>query len=131
MGVRMQDHLHCPRANLRRRRLLLAATALSASGVGLAACGGSGGGTEVASAVEAWSVTPAPVLIAENFAVRYDLRWSLPARVRRGGRFAVHPGGAGLPRGVVLSPEGVLTLTSEASVGTTSGIVFSYEEPPS
>jgi hypothetical protein len=114
---------------MKRREFLLAATAAS---VGLSGCGGSGGASaapDLPLVEGAWSITPAPVLRAGDPSLVIDLKPTLPPQVRRGGQFAVDPRGAALPAGVSLSPDGVLSLTSTANVGTTSGIVFSYTEP--
>jgi hypothetical protein len=115
-----------------RRNFLL--TTLSAVGVaGLPACGGGGSSAEppagqrTTAPTAAWDV--APVLVAGVAQAVFDLSASLPASVRRGGRFSVSPTGAQLPPGVTLSPAGVLSAASDASVGVTEGIIFAYEEP--
>lgn len=114
---------------MKRREFLLAATAAS---VGFSGCGGSGGTSAAPDpplVVGAWSVTPEPVLIMGDPSLVFDLKPTLPLQVRLGGQFAVDPNGTPLPTGVLLSMDGVLSLTSAASVGTTSGVVFSYMEP--
>lgn len=106
------------------RRKFLVATALS--GAGVSACGG--GSSGLAPAIE-WTVDPPPVLIAGATGVVFDLAPSLPANVRRGGRFAVTASGRPLPAGVVLAPAGILSLTGATVVGVTEGVVFAYDEP--
>jgi hypothetical protein len=116
-----------------RRNFLL--TTLSAVGAaGLSACGGGGGSSaeqptsqRTTAPTASWDV--APVLVAGVPQAIFDLNASLPASVRRGGRFSVSPTGAQLPLGVTLSPAGALSATSDASVGVTEGIIFAYEEP--
>ncbi|MCX8005115.1 MAG: hypothetical protein N2688_09185, partial [Burkholderiaceae bacterium] len=58
----------------------------------------------------------------------YDLSATLPAGVVRGGTFGVDPSGARLPDGMTLSPAGILSLGS-ATVGQTTGVIFTYTEP--
>jgi hypothetical protein len=115
-----------------RRQFLLATTLSGATIAGLSACGGSGGqGNPAGGSVEpgVWTVVPPPVLILGAPDIVFDLQASLPAGVRRGGRFDVSPAGAPLPTGVVLQPSGVLSVTSAATEGVTVGVVFAYEEP--
>jgi hypothetical protein len=52
----------------------------------------------------------------------------LPTTVKPGGTFAIAPTGVPLPTGMTLTPDGVLTATG-ATIGSTSGVVFSYAEP--
>ena len=76
-----------------------------------------------------WTISPPPVLVLDAPGFVFDLRASLPAGVRRGGSFQVTSAGAALPPGVVLTSAGLLSLTSAAQAGTTTGVIFSYDEP--
>ena len=58
----------------------------------------------------------------------FDLATTLPAGVTRGGVFGVDSAGAPLPIGMRLSSSGVLAVGT-ATVGTVSGVLFTYEEP--
>jgi hypothetical protein len=115
-----------------RRRFLLT-TALSGVGTTrLTACGGTTGSASadaVASDQTVWNIVPPPVLLVSGPDVVFDLQPSLPTYVRSGGSFGVAPTGAPLPPGVQLSSAGVLSVTSAAAVGTTTGVIFVYEEP--
>ena len=119
------------------RRVFLVATALSGvSAAELSACGGSANSVEASAVASAeatqWNIVPPPTLVPGSPAIMIDLRLSLPAHVRRGGRFAVSSTGAALPPGVKLSTEGELFLvTGDVSLGITPGVVFTYEEPVS
>jgi hypothetical protein len=117
---------------MKRRALLIAAVTAGAGSAGLVCCGGSGNQSAPVPppiAGPEWSITPAPVLWTDNPSTTMDLNPTLPTSVKRGGRFEVAPQGAPLPAGVVLSDSGVLSLTSSASPGTTTGVVFVYVEP--
>jgi hypothetical protein len=110
------------------RRKFLVATALSGAGAAsVSACGGS---SSSASYSADWTIDPPPVFIAGASGVGFDLAPSLPANVRRGGRFSVSASGRPLPAGLVLAPAGVLSLTGAAAPGVTQDVVFVYEEPP-
>jgi hypothetical protein len=78
-----------------------------------------------------WDIFPGPKLVQGKPDIVFDLRPTLPGHVRRGGRFSVSSTGAPLPNGVMLSPEGVLSVTSDATPGFTPGVVFAYDEPAS
>ena len=56
-----------------------------------------------------------------------DLKERLPDGMQRGGVFSVAAGGAPLPRGVTLTPQGLLTVAHTAAVGSITGVVFAYE----
>ncbi|HYS13673.1 MAG TPA: hypothetical protein VEN28_10205 [Burkholderiaceae bacterium] len=76
-----------------------------------------------------WAVDPPPTLLAGAISILFDLAPTLPAQIRRGGQFGVAASGARLPVGVTLTPLGILLATGTASVGATSGVVFTYTEP--
>jgi hypothetical protein len=114
---------------MNRRELLIATALLVVSAVELSACSWSADSAK-AKATE-WNIVRPPTLVKGDPALVFDLRPSLPPHVRRGGRFAVSSTGAALPTGVMLSPEGVLSVTSDATRGITTGVVFEYEEPAS
>lgn len=113
---------------MKRRKFIVSAAA--AAGVELLGCGGSGSGSDVLAAPAAPVVwDPRPLLfLAESFS-SIDLSQTLPVGVRRGGVFGIAAGSGPLPAQLSLSPGGLL-LASGAQVGTTSGIVFTYQEPP-
>jgi hypothetical protein len=56
----------------------------------------------------------------------FDLAATLPATVARGGSFGVDAAGARLPNGMLLTPDGKLSVGA-ATVGLVSGVVFTYE----
>jgi hypothetical protein len=115
------------------RRTFLLATALSGVGAGpFTSCGGTAGSPladSVASDQAVWSIDPPPILFLGNPEAVFDLTASLPAGVKRGGRFGLEPTGTPLPPGVALSSAGVLSLSGGAALSTTTGIVFVYDEP--
>jgi hypothetical protein len=115
-----------------RRRFLRTAANLGAVAFANPACGGTGESDATsadAGQSGAWTVRPLPALVAGVPAITFNLEPTLPAGVRRGGRFSVSPLGPQLPRGVVLSPSGVLSVTGDATAGVTVGVVFDYDEP--
>jgi hypothetical protein len=107
---------------MHRRGLLIAAALLE-----LSACSWSA----TPAKATRWDIYPAPKLQQGNLALVFDLRPTLPGHVRRGGRFSVSSTGAPLPKGVMLSVEGVLSVTGDATPGFTPGVVFAYDEPAS
>jgi hypothetical protein len=130
-----------------KRRSLLFAVAMLATGAG--ACGsGSDGGAPPPNptpgptpapnptptpppppgAPDAWSVDTVALIPGTALAI-FDLSATLPADVKRGGTFAVDPRGAPLLPGVTLTPAGMLSVSASASAGSTAGVVFSYAEP--
>src|SRR6266850_5224957 len=133
-----------------KRRALLFAVAMVGAGTSLVACGGSGGGAPTTGGPPpsptpapapspapvpppptalVWAVDPPPTLLAGAISILFDLAPTLPAQIRRGGQFGVAASGARLPVGVTLTPLGILLATDIASVGATSGVVFTYTEP--
>lgn len=74
-----------------------------------------------------WEISALPALVRGG-QVRIDLAATLPNGVTPGGVFALDPSGSALPAGLLLSPEGVLTVGT-AAVGSTQGVKFSYTEP--
>lgn len=116
-----------------RREFVLTAALAGAGVAALSACGGGGGPrpAQASADTQAWNIFPEPALMVGETGVTFDLKKSLPNGVRQGGRFTVSPTGQPLPVGVVLSPSGVLVLTSAASARITAGVVFAYDEPSS
>ena len=55
-----------------------------------------------------------------------DLNETLPADVPRGGVFSLDATGASLPAGMSLSANGLLSVSSTALTGVTTGLVFKY-----
>jgi len=112
-----------------KRRTLLLSAAMVGAGRPLVACSGSAGNAPVADNRVPGTWVVAGLLIAGEPSFVCDLAPTLPAGTRRGGRFSVDTSGAGLPPGVNLSSEGILSLTGGAKVGVTDGVVFAYTEP--
>ena len=73
-----------------------------------------------------WSVS-LPTFVAGG-AATFDLAQTLPNAVVRGGAFGVASGGAALPSGMNLSPNGILSVGS-ASASQAVGVLFTYSEP--
>lgn len=80
----------------------------------------------ITAAVIDWSISPINLTAGSNGTV--DLKLTLPAGVIGGGVFSVDATGAALPAGMTLSANGILSVGS-ASVATTAGVIFSYNEP--
>lgn len=93
----------------------------SAGGSGDPGGGGAGGGTTTSS----WTV-PEKISFVEGSESTFDLATTLPTGTPAGGVFSVDASGAGLPSGMTLSPEGLLSVGA-AGVGDTEGVVFAYE----
>jgi hypothetical protein len=55
-----------------------------------------------------------------------DLNETLPIEVPRGGSFSVDPSGAGLPAGMSLATNGLLSVASATRAGVTQGVIFVY-----
>ncbi|HEU0198939.1 MAG TPA: hypothetical protein VFR86_00745 [Burkholderiaceae bacterium] len=109
------------------RRKLLRLGLLGSAALWGGCSGGSDGDSAQAEGSRAqWNI--AGLVFVQQSDQSIDLAETLPNDVRRGGTFSVHPGGAALPAGMMLSPAGRLAVGS-AAVGQTSGVVFSYEEP--
>ncbi|MCS6945905.1 MAG: hypothetical protein RMK97_10930 [Sutterellaceae bacterium] len=81
------------------------------------------------AASHAWVINPWPYFVIGQVTT-YDLAATLPPGVARGGTFGVDPNGERLPEGMTLSPAGILSLGS-ATVGQTTGVIFTYTEPGS
>jgi hypothetical protein len=79
-----------------------------------------------ATPVAAW-VPAVPTLIVGSSAT-FELSQTLPSGVVRGGTFGIDPAGIPLPTGMKLQSGGTLSVGS-ATVGTVTGVVFTYDEP--
>jgi hypothetical protein len=115
-----------------RRSLLIGA--VSAGGMALFGCGGSGSGSTSESGTPLpdtptviWDPSPWMWFIAGESRT-IDLAVTLPAETVRGGVFGLASGSASLPAGFALSPAGLLTATKPAE-SQTAKIVFTYTEP--
>ena len=115
------------------RRLLLVG-AVSAGGMALFGCGGSGSGSTSESGpplpdtpTVIWDPSPWMWFIAGK-SQTIDLAVTLPAETLRGGVFGLASGSASLPPGLALSPSGLLTATNPA-VSQTANVIFTYTEP--
>lgn len=121
-----------------RRRVLR--QGLTFAAVALVGCGGAetdpfpGAGSSVQppstpgtmSRATVW-VAVVPTLVVGS-GEKFDLTQTLPAGIAPGGNFGVDPGGVPLPSGMVLSANGTLSVGS-ATVGTVTGVRFTYDEP--
>ena len=77
-------------------------------------------------APEVWNPSVPPLLVGANST--FNLAATLPVGITRGGRFGLDSSGASLPAGMTLSSGGVLAVGS-ASIGTVTGVIFTYETP--
>lgn len=76
----------------------------------------------------AWEVGAGLAVFADG-ASAFDLNRTLPASVKRGGRFSVSAAGSRLPDGVALTAAGLLTAAAGTAIGSFANIVFEYDEP--
>jgi hypothetical protein len=75
-----------------------------------------------------WSMQQVWAFVAGS-AASVNLSDTLPAGLKRGGSFAVHPSGAPPAADMALTAAGVLSVSAGTLVGATSGVVFEYREP--
>ena len=112
----------------------------------VAGCGGGGSSDSPAGQVSAAGApvpAPAPAPVAAPAPVpvpgvpvavafvaganrSIDLNETLPADVPRGGSFSLDVNGASLPAGMSLAANGLLSISSTALTGVTTGLVFKY-----
>ena len=115
----------------KRRSLLMGAA--SAGGIGVTGCGGSGSDTSGPAVPQAdqvptlWDPSPWMWFIA-GASRSVDLALTLPSGIVRGGVFELASGSAPLPRGLSLSPAGMLS-AKEPAESRTANVVFTYAEP--
>ena len=71
----------------------------------------------------AWVVNPPSFAVGSG--AMFNLASTLPVGVARGGVFGVSPSGIPLPKGMTLTPAGILSVGT-AIVGSVNGVVFTY-----
>ena len=84
------------------------------------------GGPPVDASVAEWA--PGDLFFDVGASATVQLANTLPPSAQRGGVFFVDPAGHPLPEGMTLTKDGELSVGT-AAVGTTEGVIFSYEEP--